>query len=137
MKTCSMCKEDKPLEAFKWKQQAEGIRQSQCDPCRRATAKRSYERHKASVIKKSMERGRTNWEWYRSFKQTCACVACGEAEPACLDFHHTNPNEKDLDPSSAFSRMGRSRFLAEIAKCVCLCANCHRKVHAGVLNISP
>ena len=24
----------------------------------------------------------------------------------------------------------------EIAKCVCLCANCHRKVHAGLIDLN-
>jgi hypothetical protein len=24
-------------------------------------------------------------------------------------------------------------FIAELAKCICVCENCHRKIHAGVI----
>jgi predicted HNH restriction endonuclease len=25
--------------------------------------------------------------------------------------------------------------MKEIEKCVCVCANCHRKIHAGIINL--
>jgi hypothetical protein len=55
----------------------------------------------------------------------------------CLDFHHADPAEKDIDPAQAVSLKGWSidRIRAEIAKCAVLCANCHRKAHAGRLTL--
>jgi hypothetical protein len=62
------------------------------------------------------------------------CIVCGEDENCCIDFHHTNPEEK-LGRVPRMARGNRQKFLAEVAKCVCLCANCHRKVHAGVITL--
>lgn len=62
------------------------------------------------------------------------CVVCGETEPVCLDFHHTNPDEKDGGLATAVSRgWCEERIIREIQKCVVLCANCHRKFHANML----
>ena len=60
------------------------------------------------------------------------CVVCGEKELACLDHHHVDG--KDMEVSSMLAR-NENLVKAEIAKCVVLCANCHRKHHAGVLNL--
>ena len=30
----------------------------------------------------------------------------------------------------------KENLLKEIKKCVCLCANCHRKVHAGIIDLN-
>jgi hypothetical protein len=56
------------------------------------------------------------------------CIRCGEVHPACLDFHHRNPEEKE-GHIGEFRKFGMKRLLAEIAKCDVLCANCHRKFH--------
>jgi len=56
------------------------------------------------------------------------CKVCGETHPACLDFHHREPSEKE-GHIGEFRRFGIKRLLAEIAKCDVLCANCHRKFH--------
>lgn len=62
----------------------------------------------------------------------CGYNKCYEA----LDFHHLNPNEKDSELSK-YLRNGCSWGTAEIEarKCVCLCSNCHREVHAQVTDI--
>ncbi len=55
--------------------------------------------------------------------------ACGEKDPAALDYHHVDPSDKVREIN------GRNRCLAaikeEIKKCIVICANCHRKGHAG------
>lgn len=58
------------------------------------------------------------------------CPRCGENDPACLDFHHTGDEEKSFSVSHRSWR-NPAVLQAEIAKCVVLCANCHRKLHAG------
>lgn len=65
-----------------------------------------------------------------------ACVSCGFNRYACsLVLHHVDPTSKD--PQAAYMRMWSwKRTLAEIKKCVLLCANCHQAVHARALTLS-
>lgn len=71
-------------------------------------------------------------QWLYDYKRHNGCCVCGEDEPECLHFHHRNPESKEAAVSSLIGR-GRTLVLAEIAKCDLLCANCHAKVHAGIL----
>lgn len=64
------------------------------------------------------------------------CSCCGfVGHPTVFDFHHLDPAKKDF----AISRKGYTRswnvVKEELDKCVMLCANCHREVHAGVKDI--
>lgn len=56
---------------------------------------------------------------------------CGESDYCCLDFHHTDPSSKDLSVNSLVRKSNKQRLLKEFAKCDVVCANCHRKIHAG------
>jgi len=52
----------------------------------------------------------------------------------CLDFHHKDPNEKDFTIGK-YRNKSKENLLKEIEKCVCVCSNCHRKIHAGIINL--
>jgi len=65
----------------------------------------------------------------REMKSRVGC-ACGERDPACLDFHHSDPGSKLFTVSESLRKgYARARVLAEAARCSVLCANCHRKAH--------
>lgn len=70
------------------------------------------------------------YQWFEEYRISIFCVECGESHPACLDFHHLDASEKDLEVPLAVRRgWSKERILKEIAKCVVLCSNCHRKIH--------
>jgi predicted HNH restriction endonuclease len=63
-----------------------------------------------------------------------SCRSCGfNRYYGALDFHHVDSQKKD----SRMSKMTRSpdspEIQAELNKCVLLCSNCHRMVHAGLI----
>ena len=59
------------------------------------------------------------------------CIACGyNAYIEALEFHHINSNGKDFSISSKGYARSWERVKKEIDKCVLLCANCHREMHA-------
>lgn len=61
------------------------------------------------------------------------CDCCGRrGEPAIFDFHHIDASQKDFGIGQDGIPRSWSKVVAELAKCVMLCANCHREVHAGV-----
>lgn len=57
------------------------------------------------------------------------CSRCNnQYHPAVYEFHHLDPETKDRDPSKML-QLKWSRVVAELDKCVLLCANCHRLTH--------
>ena len=64
------------------------------------------------------------------YKKTLKCENCGENHPATLDFHHPDPNKKDMAVSKMIAAKKKWEDIEkEINKCMVLCANCHRKLH--------
>jgi len=60
------------------------------------------------------------------------CSVCGynKCENA-LDFHHTDPLKKEKTVSRLISLISNwDKVKIEIDKCIILCANCHRELHA-------
>ena len=61
------------------------------------------------------------------------CKGCGLGFPARLfEFHHLDARTKDFAISADGILRSWSKIEAELAKCVLLCANCHRETHAGL-----
>ncbi len=68
-------------------------------------------------------------QWIDEYKSGLSC-ACGQNHPATLDFHHIDPTQKDFSIKAAVARRySLERVKKEIAKCIVLCANCHRVHH--------
>jgi hypothetical protein len=100
----------------------------------RAARRRWYYRHKAQAIAQStVNRNRRDpilRQWLNDYKAKLGCSHCPETHPACLEFHHKDPANKELELSRAASNgWSIERLQQEIAKCEVLCANCHKKFH--------
>ncbi len=96
----------------------------------RAYQKKWYEANKEIHKQRVARQKKRSRDWFNEYKQGLSCARCGEADIACLDFHHTDPTTKEFAIGVGAHR-GRSveTLLAEIAKCEVICANCHRKEH--------
>jgi hypothetical protein len=68
-----------------------------------------------------------------------ACARCGyHRYEGALEFHHTNPKEKLFCLSTNNLRItAREQILAEFAKCMLLCSNCHKEVEAERRALKP
>jgi hypothetical protein len=96
----------------------------------RAARRRWYERNAEKAKKKTVDRKHELRAWLSSVKSDLKCSGCPETHIACLDFHHENPEEKDLCVSTAIQNgWSKERIMKEIEKCIVLCSNCHRKLH--------
>lgn len=60
--------------------------------------------------------------------EICGFKYNGENAP-CFDFHHIDPNDKIYNPSTAL-RLSKEKRDNELSKCLLVCANCHRLIHA-------
>lgn len=62
------------------------------------------------------------------------CSLCPEKETCCLAAHHLDGGAKDFAIANGrLKRYSVARMKKELAKCVCVCHNCHSKIHATVL----
>jgi len=58
--------------------------------------------------------------------QVCGYDRCMEA----LEFHHTSSSHKDFGISSKGYTRSWEKVREELRKCILVCANCHREIHA-------
>jgi len=66
------------------------------------------------------------------YKNTNCCSKCGYSKlNRVLDFHHIDPNTKDISVSKyrGSSKILTNEIKHELDKCIILCANCHREEH--------
>ena len=131
-KICKTCGLEKPIIEFNFKDKKRNKRQAVCKDCQRARERELYH----TVYKyRNKDNYKSNRKKYRekitiflNNLKECGCIICGESDPCCLDFHHLKDKEFDLAHSKEFSL---DRIKKEIEKCIILCANCHRKLHAN------
>ncbi|MCG2713101.1 MAG: hypothetical protein L6416_12375 [Candidatus Omnitrophica bacterium] len=61
------------------------------------------------------------------------CHSCGyEKCIDALEFHHTDSSKKDFGISSKGYTRSWEKVKEELEKCMLLCANCHRELHAQI-----
>lgn len=64
------------------------------------------------------------------------CNICGyDRCPQALDFHHIDQSKKNFGIAAKGYTRSWTKIRAELENCFLLCANCHREVHAGVLQL--
>lgn len=70
-------------------------------------------------------------EYKGSSCQSCGYDRCKRA----LEFHHIDEDLKEFGIGFKGETRSWERTKAELDKCVLLCANCHREVHDGLLDV--
>lgn len=94
-----------------------------------------YNREWAKKHREKYRKYLSDWQhrrlqFYQGLKKGKQCVRCGETHPSCLDFHHKIKADKiSLVRRLALSTANNEVVMKEAAKCIILCANCHRKEH--------
>ena len=64
------------------------------------------------------------------------CEICGyDRCIGALEFHHINPDEKDFGVGDGDTR-SFNKNKEEADKCILVCANCHREIHEGLIDIN-
>ena len=112
---CACCKTMKPTSDFYLR--SDGKRNhSYCKVCQNQNVLDRQRRFKIRAIE------------YKGGK----CCICGyDKYEGALDFHHLDPSKKDFALSAGRLRTFDSSK-PELDKCVLVCSNCHRELHAGL-----
>ena len=140
-KHCTLCKNDLPITEFnKNKAKKDGF-QNVCRSCSRQRARKYHAENRDKHLKVNRE----NKKRYKARNRAMVneakaggCVACGEKTLCCMDLHHLDSSTKEFNLAEIARGeiTGMKRIERELAKCVCVCSNCHRKIHAGLLELA-
>lgn len=131
-KLCCACKEQKPLDSFANKTASKDGKQSRCNPCMVSVMKKRYLADTAEWNRKSREQKQRKYDWINDYKVSKTCLVCSEVDYACLEFHHLDGEEKEATISQMVAnKVSDEKILLEIDKCIVICSNHHRQLHAG------
>jgi hypothetical protein len=95
--------------------------------------RRWYQNNKATHIKRVRAADVKQKERLRQViaeHKAKGCSRCPMKHPAAIDFHHTEGDKEVSIGNVVKQRWSVARLEKEIAKCILLCANCHRIHHA-------
>lgn len=63
------------------------------------------------------------------------CCVCGYNRCiTALEFHHIDASKKEFAVTGSRNTRALSLMIAEIRKCVLVCANCHREIHQNMIH---
>lgn len=120
MKTCTGCNMQQPKENFHRHPHTRDGLGSRCKRCDTEVKREKRRNQKLAAI--NIMGGKC---------QICGYDRCVDA----MEFHHKNREEKTFEPTSG-KGMEFNKFMAEIRKCMLVCANCHREIHAGLVVVN-
>jgi len=90
-------------------------------------------KRKAAIVRAVKKRRRKVREMAVAYKggrcQKCGYDRCMES----LEFHHVEKNSKSFGISAKGYTRSWKAIKQELDKCIMLCANCHRELHAGFM----
>jgi predicted HNH restriction endonuclease len=95
-----------------------------------------YEKNKDKIIAGQLEKYRQLRHILNDWRKSLSCEVCGENDEVCLDFHHCESDDKVSNVGSIVNQ-GAKAVIRELKKCVVVCCNCHRKIHAYDLKTTP
>jgi hypothetical protein len=103
----------------------------------KTTPTKTYRRQKCRFCyretKNKLKAARKGWiEVYKSEK---GCVRCKTTDPRVLEFHHIDTKKKEFNIADYYyTQYSVEKLDKEIKKCLVICANCHRILHAEERN---
>lgn len=137
MKKCTICKTDKPIDEYNKNKTRKDGYSTVCRECNKEVSKKYYnldkKRHIINVGKRNKKVRKENIDYINSIKSV-GCRFCPEDDVCCLDFHHLVSEEKE-NCIARLTAHSIETIQKEIEKCVVICSNCHRKLHAGKIKL--
>ncbi|MDD3488116.1 MAG: hypothetical protein PHH35_02070 [Candidatus Pacebacteria bacterium] len=97
--------------------------------------KRSYQQ-RAVYLKKAVTARRKRLKAMAIEYKGGKCIFCGYNKcNDALDFHHISSKDKEFGLSVRGLTRSWEKITKELNKCILVCANCHRELHAGILQL--
>jgi hypothetical protein len=130
-KKCKRCEITKPIEDFPLNSpDIKGRRyyMSKCKKCMVISVKPYVQKYMKANPDKWKEYGKNTRNKRSKLLEELrseGCVKCKDKRHYVIDFHHLEPDKKDISISDA----SISKIKSESKKCILLCRNCHAEFH--------
>ncbi len=136
MKICLTCKIEKDDTFFsRHSKKSDGL-QPNCKSCQNKINREKYKENPKARKLRSIKAVNLLKSETNEIKRLKGCIFCDEKEPCCLDFHHLDPSIKEDTICQLVMNGSRNRLYRELEKCIVICANHHRKLHANLINLA-
>lgn len=117
IKVCSKCKLEKSASDFYFRKERKNELTGYCKSCNSNDVVKRMQSTKFRLVE--LKGGK--------------CQICSFSEYiGALDFHHVLPDTKDDGVSRLIRGKLNQKVIDEVNKCVLVCSNCHRMIHAGI-----
>ena len=96
-----------------------------CYECSGDSTRKSNEtrKHQKTILRRSMK-----LQAIKLLGNKCSICGYNKCIDA-LEFHHTNPKEKDFKLGSG-NTLSWDEYKKEALKCILVCSNCHKEIHS-------
>lgn len=139
VKKCHICKQDKEVSMFyKDKTRKDGY-SSRCKECDKAICRnKNHKNYRSNYQKRYLQ---SKLKIFKLLKNKLKCCLCPESNSECLDFHHIDSNKHEYLKRNKsiykfITKFSPKNIIEELNKCICICANCHRKIHSDKIILS-
>lgn len=133
MKECPVCKLMLDISNFSKDRTKKDGHNYHCKSCHKKYRREHYVKNIEKYRDKAKNFKYQERREFIRFKKTLSCVFCQESHYKCLDFHHLRNKQQNI--ATMVSAYNILTVFKEIKKCICICANCHRKIHDKVINV--
>ncbi len=126
-KICSVCKKEKDLDCFAWKNKKLDKKCAYCKKCFNTYVRKKYYVNLVEERKRHRDQKIINKKEYNEvivkYLMQHPCVDCGETDVIVLQFDHRD--EKSFTIGGNCNNKVSATLIEEIKKCDVRCANCH------------
>ncbi|MCX6741290.1 MAG: hypothetical protein NTY61_02745 [Candidatus Parcubacteria bacterium] len=88
---------------------------------------------RAEYIKKAVDKRRKKIKLLAIKYKGGKCIICGYKKyQGALEFHHLDGKSKEFGLATAGLTRSWEKTRKELEKCLLVCSNCHKEIHAGL-----
>lgn len=136
LKVCKKCGDEKEYKYFSKNRRRKDGHQDNCKACIKIRDAENYASNPEKFAKWSKNRRISVRKQVFEYLLDHPCIECGERDIIVLEFDHRAQYTKKFDVMSATHGHSWKTIIAEIKKCDVVCANCHKRRTAKMMNWS-
>lgn len=134
-KICRACDRELTLENFSRNPTRKDGLNGWCRECSNEYLHKHYKSKKQYYLDHAkLSKSKIN-DYVKDYKVAKGCHFCHENYYRCLEFHHLDGYEKIDNIGRMRNNHNINMIKEEMQKCIVVCANCHRKLHDGILTL--